>query len=49
MVTMRLDEDLLAYFKSLSKKTGIGYQRLINMYLRDFAQRGKLPRDGRES
>ena len=36
-VTMRLDRDTVAYFKSLAEKTGIPYQTLINLYLRDCA------------
>ena len=36
-VTIRLDEDLIGYFKGLSRELGIPYQRLINMYLRDCA------------
>ena len=36
-VTMRLDRDTVGYFKSLSKETGIPYQTLINLYLRDCA------------
>lgn len=36
-VTIRLDEDTLEYFKRLSDETGIGYQTLINLYLRDCA------------
>jgi predicted DNA binding CopG/RHH family protein len=35
LVTIRLDEDLIRYFKKLSKEIGIPYQRLINMYLRE--------------
>ena len=34
-VTIRLDKDVVAYFKSMSAKTGIPYQNLINLYLRD--------------
>lgn len=34
-VTMRLDRDSVAYFKSLSEESGIPYQTLINLYLRD--------------
>ena len=34
-VTIRLDKDSLEYFKSLSEETGIPYQTLINLYLRD--------------
>ena len=36
-VTMRLDRDTVAYFKSMSEETGIPYQTLINLYLRDCA------------
>ena len=36
-VTMRLDKDTVGYFKSLSLETGIPYQTLINLYLRDCA------------
>ena len=36
-VTMRLDRDTVNYFRSLSKETGIPYQTLINLYLRDCA------------
>ena len=34
-ITIRLDSDCIAYFKALSQKTGITYQNLINLYLRD--------------
>ena len=34
-VTMRLDEDSIAYFKELAAETGVPYQSLINLYLRD--------------
>ena len=37
-VTIRLGVDVIAYFKGLSQETGIPYQRLINLYLRDCAQ-----------
>jgi len=36
-VTIRLDQDAVTYFKSLAEESGIPYQRLINMYLRDCA------------
>jgi predicted DNA binding CopG/RHH family protein len=36
-VTIRLDEESIAYFKSLSDEVGIPYQSLINLYLRDCA------------
>ena len=34
-VTIRLDEQTIAYFKALAADTGIAYQTLINSYLRD--------------
>ena len=36
-VTIRLDRDTVAYFKSMAGETGIPYQSLINLYLRDCA------------
>jgi uncharacterized protein (DUF4415 family) len=36
-VTIRLDQGAVAYFKSLADETGIPYQSLINLYLRDCA------------
>lgn len=36
-VTMRLDRDTVAYFKSMAEESGIPYQTLINLYLRDCA------------
>ena len=40
-VTMRLGTDVIEYFKALSKETGMPYQNLINLYLRDCAQARK--------
>jgi len=37
-VTMRLDRETVEYFKELAGETGIPYQTLINLYLRDCAQ-----------
>lgn len=34
-VTMRLGEDVINYFKGRAKDSGIPYQSLINLYLRD--------------
>jgi len=42
-VTIRLDEGTLTYFKGLAQETGIGYQTLINLYLRDCAASRKTP------
>ena len=36
-VTIRLDEGTIKYFKGLSQESGIPYQTLINLYLRDCA------------
>lgn len=40
-VTIRLDEATIDYFKSLAEDTGVPYQTLINLYLRDCAQSQK--------
>jgi uncharacterized protein (DUF4415 family) len=37
-VTIRLDQDLIEYFKKLGEEVGVPYQRLINMYLRECAE-----------
>ena len=34
-MTIRLDEDTIDYFRSLAEQSGIPYQSLINLYLRD--------------
>ncbi|MCY4212897.1 MAG: BrnA antitoxin family protein [Gammaproteobacteria bacterium] len=34
-VTIRLDENTIDYFRSLAAQSGIPYQSLINLYLRD--------------
>lgn len=34
-VTMRLSEDIIDYFKDMSIESGVPYQSLINLYLRD--------------
>jgi predicted DNA binding CopG/RHH family protein len=36
-VTIRLDEPTIKYFKGLSEESGIPYQTLINLYLRECA------------
>ena len=36
-ITIRLDEDLIGYFKGISEQVGIPYNSLINLYLRDCA------------
>ena len=34
-VTIRMSDDVIAYFKDMSEDTGIAYQSLINLYLKD--------------
>jgi len=42
-VTMRLSEDVIDYFKDMAEETGVPYQTLINLYLRDYvAQQRKI-------
>ncbi len=42
-ITLRIDQPTIEYFRSLSETTGIPYQTLINLYLRDCAvQKRKL-------
>lgn len=36
-ITIRLDQESIAYFKAISEEVGIPYQSLINLYLRDCA------------
>lgn len=38
-ITINLDENAIAYFKSLAEQNGIPYQTLINLYLSDCARR----------
>lgn len=40
-VTIRLDSETIGYFKSLSGDNGIPYQTLINLYLRECAEKHK--------
>jgi predicted DNA binding CopG/RHH family protein len=40
-ITIRLDEESIGYFKTISKDAGIPYQSLINLYLRDCAASGR--------
>lgn len=42
-ITIRLGVDVIEYFKDLSKETGIPYQNLINLYLRDCANSNRRP------
>ena len=40
-ITIRLDEDAIEYFKTISDEIGIPYQSLINLYLRDCAAKNR--------
>ena len=40
-ITIRLDEPTIDYFKGVAEASGIPYQTLINLYLRDCAQKGR--------
>lgn len=40
-ITIRLGEDVIDYFKSMAEDTGVPYQSLINLYLRDCAAQHK--------
>jgi predicted DNA binding CopG/RHH family protein len=42
-ITIRLDEETLAYFKQLAEDAAIPYQTLINFYLRECARTKKRP------
>ncbi len=42
-VTLRLSVDVIEYFKALAAETGIPYQNLINLYLRECAHTRKKP------
>ncbi len=49
-ITLRIDRPTIEYFRSLSENTGIPYQTLINLYLRECAvQRRKLSMEWRAS
>ena len=41
--TIRLDEDVIGYFQKLAKKSGVPYQTLINLYLKDCMENGREP------
>ena len=42
-ITIRVDEEVLAYFKALAEEIGMPYQSLINFYLRDCARSRRRP------
>jgi uncharacterized protein (DUF4415 family) len=42
-ITIRLDRDSVAYFKRMAAETGLPYQTLINLYLRDCVEHERRP------
>ena len=42
-ITIRLDAPTIEYFKALAEETGVPYQTLMNMYLRDCAEKRRRP------
>lgn len=42
-VTIRMSDDIIEYFKDMSEDTGIAYQSLINLYLKDCVENGRRP------
>jgi len=42
-ITINLDNETISYFKKSAAETGISYQNLINLYLRDCVQNNRKP------
>jgi predicted DNA binding CopG/RHH family protein len=42
-ITIRLEQDTINYFKSISSDSGIPYQTLINLFLTQCAKEHKKP------
>ncbi len=42
-VTIRMSDDVIRYFKDMAEETGIPYQSLINLYLRDCVAHNRKP------
>jgi len=42
-VTIRLDDDVIVYFKNLANEKGVPYQSLINLYLKDCVEKHREP------
>lgn len=40
-ITLRLDPEVIEYFKEKAEKSGIAYQTLINLYLQDCREKGR--------
>ncbi|MFZ1291052.1 MAG: BrnA antitoxin family protein [Melioribacteraceae bacterium] len=42
-ISIRIEDDTVDYFKKLSTEIGIPYQNLMNMYLRECAEKNMKP------
>jgi len=42
-ISIRIENDTVEYFKELALKTGIPYQNLMNMFLRECAEKNMKP------
>lgn len=42
-ITIRVDADTIEYFKQQASITGITYQNLMNLYLRDCVENNRKP------
>lgn len=42
-ITIRVDSDTIEYFKNQASETGITYQNLMNLYLRDCVENKRKP------
>jgi predicted DNA binding CopG/RHH family protein len=43
-ITIRIEDRVIRYFKEQARRSGIPYQNLINMYLRDCADEHRKPK-----
>lgn len=43
-VTLRLEEQVIDYFKELAMEVGVPYQTLINFYLKDCVETHRRPK-----
>jgi len=41
-LTLRVSPDVITYFKAMAEETGIPYQSLINLYLLDCVNTGRV-------
>ena len=42
-ITIRIENETIEYFKKIAAETDIPYQKLINLFLRDCAEKKKKP------